>query len=680
MSHMEVDTSKPVEIAPGVFWVGVAEHPAGLQCNPYLIVDGDEGVILDPGSVLDFEYVLAQVERVLPLANLKYIVLSHQDPDLCSSVTLFEEAGFKGQIVTQWRAMLLQLYYGIKSPYYLLNENDFKLKLKSGRVINFIPTPYLHFPGASAAYDPLTKVLFPGDLFGAFSLNWSFYVEDKAMYLEAMSAFHEHYMPSNDVLRPVMEVFGALNIDVIASQHGSVIREDIRDYIVTLRDLECGTLMSPIKKQLSESGGYTSVCNDFLRRLCSVFPASEVVDVFAGTDIELDPRTCRIVDFSCTGSELWDLIFDTICVARGQRWLTVSEPFVDKLAREYDIPLPRVFASAAMAAELQLASLTEENLGLRELSERLDASLRDTEDKMTKCPITKLRNETFLVSYLSAALADFADKTDGLAVMCISIDRFDEISLSFGKDAIDETLRGVAYVLESVKTDTDLLFKLNRPSFAVVVPQVLSRKTIESIADALRAEIAASGIFIRPITVSVGVAALNEVSETFSDPVEAAAALVNLAGLRTGVAKSSGGNSVCATSGIDAFLAAVATILVVDPDPVNVDVLKVSFEALRYRVLVCSDGEAALRLVEQESPDLVISEAMLPKIDGFSLRDQMLASSAHKNVPFILVSYDKDADSVERAQLLGIEHYFKKPYLLSELVGTVKLKLAVAFR
>lgn len=110
MATRPVDTSKPVEIAPGVFWVGVAEHPLGLQCNPYLLIDGDEAIVMDPGSVLDFEYVLAQIRRLISLKQLKYIVLSHQDPDLCSSTPLFEKAGFRGRIATHWRASVLTKY------------------------------------------------------------------------------------------------------------------------------------------------------------------------------------------------------------------------------------------------------------------------------------------------------------------------------------------------------------------------------------------------------------------------------------------------------------------------------------------------------------------------------------------------------------------------------------------
>ncbi|MFP4492228.1 MAG: hypothetical protein ACLFNZ_12185, partial [Spirochaetaceae bacterium] len=52
------------------------------------------GVLIDPGSKLDFEEVYRKVTSVLPPESLKYIVLLHQDSDIASSVPLFEERGF----------------------------------------------------------------------------------------------------------------------------------------------------------------------------------------------------------------------------------------------------------------------------------------------------------------------------------------------------------------------------------------------------------------------------------------------------------------------------------------------------------------------------------------------------------------------------------------------------------
>ena len=100
-----------MELKKGIYWVGADLQYEGLQCNPYLIIDGDEAALIDPGSVLDFEYVFKNVTDLIPLEKLKYVILHHEDPDLCSSVPLFEAKGADFRIITHWMTHLLSNYY-----------------------------------------------------------------------------------------------------------------------------------------------------------------------------------------------------------------------------------------------------------------------------------------------------------------------------------------------------------------------------------------------------------------------------------------------------------------------------------------------------------------------------------------------------------------------------------------
>ena len=62
-----------MELKKDIYWVGADLQYEGLQCNPYLIIDGDEAALIDPGSVLDFEYVFKNVTDLIPLEKLKKI-------------------------------------------------------------------------------------------------------------------------------------------------------------------------------------------------------------------------------------------------------------------------------------------------------------------------------------------------------------------------------------------------------------------------------------------------------------------------------------------------------------------------------------------------------------------------------------------------------------------------------
>jgi DNA-binding response OmpR family regulator len=93
-------------------------------------------------------------------------------------------------------------------------------------------------------------------------------------------------------------------------------------------------------------------------------------------------------------------------------------------------------------------------------------------------------------------------------------------------------------------------------------------------------------------------------------------------------------------------------------------------------VAEASDGDEALKKIAEEGFDLIISELMLPKIDGFMLRDSLLKRSGTKDIPFILLSHRKDESSVIRSYKLGIDYYLRKPFLFAELIGMVQNLLA----
>ncbi len=189
-----MDVSQPVLLADGFWWVGAQLVEKNLQCNPYLLIQGGSSILFDAGSVLDFEVVSKQVQSLIDIDKLDAIVCSHQDPDLCSALPLFEEAGFKGVYCCHQRAASLIAFYGVKRPFYYVNFHEYSYPLADGTTIKFLPAPYLHFPGAIMSYLQNQKVLVSGDLFGSIGTNWQLYATDE--YEEGMKTYHESYMPS----------------------------------------------------------------------------------------------------------------------------------------------------------------------------------------------------------------------------------------------------------------------------------------------------------------------------------------------------------------------------------------------------------------------------------------------------------------------------------------------------
>jgi len=166
-----------------------------------------------------------------------------------------------------------------------------------------------------------------------------------------------------------------MDISIIAPQHGSVIKNHIDKYIKALRELECGSFIRPIKKDLAKAGGYREVCSAVLKRYTYIFKKHEVLEALDGLEIVLDRDTMEIIDYNYSGIVLWDGIFEQILAKKGMRWLTVIEPFVHKLSKEYDIPIPGVFEATLRKAEEAVDHLSEENAMLKELNEELNNSI-----------------------------------------------------------------------------------------------------------------------------------------------------------------------------------------------------------------------------------------------------------------------------------------------------------------
>lgn len=666
------NSGKSIQIAEKIYWVGSKDQITGLHCNPYLLIDGDEAVLIDPGSAYDFETVYQNVSELVPIKNIKYVILHHQDPDFCSSVPLFEKKELNAEIITFWRTQVFLKYYGIKSKYYLVNENDYKLELNSGRILKFLHTPYLHFPGAIMTYDTKTKVLFSSDVFGSFSHNWELFAGEK--YIEAMKVFHENYMPGNDILGPVMEMLLTMDISCIAPQHGSIIAQDIKKYIKVLRDLECGAFLIPLKKELAKTGGYVGRCNQILKRYYAVFNPEEVMDIFKDSHIELDPETGLIVDFNSTGKELWNNIFEIIFSKKGFEWISIVDTLVNRITKEYEIEFPAVFESEIFNIKKKAEELSAENIKIKEINARLKTNLKLTQDKLIKNPVTGLFNELFFTDYFSNEIQSHLRKKENCALLIVDIDNLAKLSFNFGASVEIETLKGMAYLLKDKKEEHHMVFKLYGPAYAYYIPNCENKDSVNT-AEFIRNLVSRSEIFVEPITVSVGVANLNEFFGGDNDEKSVASALYNVAIQRVIIAKKRGMNSVCSTSSVSDYTEEIGKILIADTDLFHLETLEVVFGQAGFKVLTCTDGECELDMIEKENPDVIISEILLPKIDGFSVREKMLTSTSMKDIPFILVSHKKDEDSIQRSFSMNIEHYFKKPYTLSELVGLVKNKI-----
>src|SRR5437588_12576117 len=118
-------------------------------------------------------------------------------------------------------------------------------------------------------------------------------------------------------------------------------------------------------------------------------------------------------------------------------------------------------------------------------------------------------------------------------------------------------------------------------------------------------------------------------------------------------------------------------VLVVDDVPDNVDILQMRLESQGYEVITAGDGEAALTVVRDRLPDLVLLDIMMPKLDGISTVRQLKSDAALPFMPVILVTARADAKDVIAGIEAGGDDYLTKPVDQAALMARVRAMLRI---
>jgi len=113
-------------------------------------------------------------------------------------------------------------------------------------------------------------------------------------------------------------------------------------------------------------------------------------------------------------------------------------------------------------------------------------------------------------------------------------------------------------------------------------------------------------------------------------------------------------------------------VLIVDDEPTITRALRASFLANGYDIRTAHDGVAALNVLEDWRPDLVITDLAMPDIDGIELCQRVRSASS---LPIILLSVRDDVDSKIKALDAGADDYVTKPFSIDELFARVRTAL-----
>ena len=116
------------------------------------------------------------------------------------------------------------------------------------------------------------------------------------------------------------------------------------------------------------------------------------------------------------------------------------------------------------------------------------------------------------------------------------------------------------------------------------------------------------------------------------------------------------------------------TVLIVDDTETNVDIL-VDTLGEDYDIAVAMDGESALEAVEEELPDLILLDIMMPDMDGFEVCKRLKDNPETADIPVIFLSALTEADEKQKGLKLGAVDFLTKPFNPSVIQDKVKQHL-----
>ncbi|MBL8260087.1 MAG: diguanylate cyclase [Candidatus Competibacteraceae bacterium] len=505
------DTDRAIEIADRIWWVGHRLKNDVFQCHVYLIEQGDQSVLLDPGSVLTFRQTLRKIEEVVPFSHIRYFVCHHQDPDITGALPLIDQLIDREDavLVTHWRAQMLIKHYGIRLPFWLVDANEWKLALPDRR-LQFVFTPYAHFPGAICTFDPVSGVLFSSDIFGGLTPEFSLIAKDEH-YFEAMRPFHEHYMPSRDILDYALSAIERHPVRMIAPQHGSIIPEHlVQPMIDKLKTLDCGLYLiargdTDIQRLLRINQALRDITNTMLihrdfRDIASsllaitqrVLPVlslefyarldhRSVLNLSAaarhsGLEIEPPAAVARILDLD---QQQWN---ELNASGEGGFMLSRDGNDVPMLVLPLFSPDKRTVHAVAIVTLSEMVSASDE---LRQIVEQISVPLQvaverevihrklDLErqrvyEQSIRDPLTGLFTRAHMREVVQR-LCDIQDRGAGgpVTVMMMDLDHFKPINDTCGHQQGDIVLRRIAEEILHVIRASDIPVRLGGDEFAV---------------------------------------------------------------------------------------------------------------------------------------------------------------------------------------------------------------------
>lgn len=113
-------------------------------------------------------------------------------------------------------------------------------------------------------------------------------------------------------------------------------------------------------------------------------------------------------------------------------------------------------------------------------------------------------------------------------------------------------------------------------------------------------------------------------------------------------------------------------ILAVDDEEINLDILKKTLKKQSFDVTCTAETSDCLRLVQEQSPDVILLDIKMPKTNGFELCEQLKQEKSSKEIPIIFISALDSIEDIARGYESGCADYLTKPFKADELIAKIE--------
>lgn len=214
-----------------------------LDSNEYMISYKGKHLLLDPGGFEIFPTVLSSLVQLIDPQDIEAIFASHQDPDIASSLSLWQEINPNIKCHASWLwSSFLPHFGGTKETFISIPDQGEDLNL-NGLKLKAIPAHHMHSAGNLHLYDPQSKILFTGDTGAALLPNENRYlfVEDFDAHVPFIEVFHRRWFGSNEHKNHWCERVMDMDVKLLCPQHGAIyVGDQVKRFVDWLYKLNVG--------------------------------------------------------------------------------------------------------------------------------------------------------------------------------------------------------------------------------------------------------------------------------------------------------------------------------------------------------------------------------------------------------------------------------------------------------